>query len=429
MLSHRRDPYLWIHLAGLATVPVWLDGCLVGLAVGEPLVPPWLELATLGAVGTLPILWMQLQRPFYIFSVPGLALRPDKLSTQRRRLLTMQRGWFSRALVLMTAIALWGALYVLYQLAPVTTDIPWLAGQSRATGWGICAIAFLFANLFTLVPATIVPLFLASPRRLETIEPFAATQILQKFTVTGLRLGKILPEVATKESADEDPGEFEVAREASSASGARVADNLAARTTAKASPDLQTDLTTVADPSNAATHRSPASASKMATNQAAVSDVPDATTAPASAPGEQGDPAAEPDVTDVGDEGPPLVNTTEAWATDAAPQSLLPESAEPPAPAMTATSIPETSQATSTPLADESAIARHDANGDSTFSPADTSTIAAPEDLTDAPINRVDSLEDILTDEGETAQGPGSEDTFASHNGAGSLNSPESDET
>jgi hypothetical protein len=142
MSSHRRDPYLWLHLAGLATVPLWLDVCLAGLAIGEPIAPPWLEITTLTLIGTLPIVWLQLRRPVYVFGVPGLALRPDRLSEERRRLLTLQRSWWSRGLVLLTAIALWAVLYRLYQMAPMAIDLPGLAGQSRTTGWAICAGAF-----------------------------------------------------------------------------------------------------------------------------------------------------------------------------------------------------------------------------------------------------------------------------------------------
>lgn len=193
MSSPRRDPYLWIHLAGFATVPLWLDVCLAGLAVGDPIVPPWLELALLALVGTVPILWMQLQRPFYIFSVPGLALRPDKLEPERRQLLTMQRGWLSRGLVIISAIALLLALYGLYQLAPIAATITPFAAQSRATGWLIGAGAFLAANLFTQVPATVAPLLVASPGPIERAEPIESSCILKRFTVLGIRVAKILP--------------------------------------------------------------------------------------------------------------------------------------------------------------------------------------------------------------------------------------------
>jgi hypothetical protein len=46
MQPWRSDPYLWVHLAGLATVPLWIDLCLLGLAVGNPALPG-LELAVI----------------------------------------------------------------------------------------------------------------------------------------------------------------------------------------------------------------------------------------------------------------------------------------------------------------------------------------------------------------------------------------------
>jgi hypothetical protein len=67
MQPWRCDPYLWVHLAGLATVPLWIDLCLLGLAVGNP-TWPGLELGFIVAVGVLPVLVMQLRRPFYIFN-------------------------------------------------------------------------------------------------------------------------------------------------------------------------------------------------------------------------------------------------------------------------------------------------------------------------------------------------------------------------
>ena len=68
MRSFRLDPYLWVHLAGLAMLPVLFCGCLLGLAVGEPLLSVWVEMGFLVGLGVAPVLWMQLQSPFYIFS-------------------------------------------------------------------------------------------------------------------------------------------------------------------------------------------------------------------------------------------------------------------------------------------------------------------------------------------------------------------------
>ncbi|MDB9529857.1 low-complexity tail membrane protein [Oscillatoria sp. CS-180] len=222
----RRDPYLWIHLAGLATVPIWLDICLAGLAVGDPVVPPWLELTTLGWLGTVPILWMQLQRPFYVFSVPGLAVRPDKLGEDRRRLLSLQRTWVTRLWVVLSAIALFYILFWLYRLAPIAASMTPFAEQSRTTGWLICAVAFFLANLFVQVPATVVPLLLTAPETIETTTPYDAAAILNGFTVVGLRVGRLLPDWNVSVADDVMPAIDEVSQAASLAPDAVVLTDL-----------------------------------------------------------------------------------------------------------------------------------------------------------------------------------------------------------
>jgi hypothetical protein len=148
---------------------------------------------------------MQLQRPFYIFSIPGLAVRPDKLGEDRRRLLTLQRTWFSRALVCLSAIALFLALYWLYQLAPMAADMTPFAAKSRSVGWLICAGSFLLANLFVQVPATVIPLLLASPEQVAKTPPYEAAAILPQFMVWGLRLSAILPDLADPSAAPSAP--------------------------------------------------------------------------------------------------------------------------------------------------------------------------------------------------------------------------------
>lgn len=196
MTFSRRDPYLWIHFAGIATLPLWLDLCLAGLAVGDPVVPPWLELGTLGLVGTLPVLSMQLRRPFYVFSLLAIAVRPDQLGENQRRLLTRQRTWPSRLSTVLGAVALLAILAWLYQLAPIAAALTPFAGQSRATGWLICAIAFLLANVFVQVPATVLPLLLAPPDATIKSQPYEVADIRRDFTVVGLRIGRILPDLA-----------------------------------------------------------------------------------------------------------------------------------------------------------------------------------------------------------------------------------------
>jgi len=204
MTSFRRDPYLWIHLAGLATVPLWLDVCLAGLAVGDPAVPPWVELTALVLVGTLPVLLMQWQKPFYIFSLGAIALRPDRLNPQRRQLLSLKRSWLSRVLVLAVAVGLLFLLKMLYQLTPIAADMTPLAGRPRYIGWGVCAIAFFGANVFAQVPATVATLLIRTPHSVRSTAPYPVDSILKDFTVIGLRVGRLLPSPEDEGGADDD---------------------------------------------------------------------------------------------------------------------------------------------------------------------------------------------------------------------------------
>ena len=204
MTSFRRDPYPWIHLAGFASLPLWLDVCLAGLAVGDPTMPPWLELGFLGAVGGLPILWMQWRRPFYIFSLPAIAIRPDTLNEDRRRFLTLQRTWLNRLFSLMGAVVLLVVLAFLYQLAPIAAEMSPLTGQSRALGWLICALSFLLANLFVQIPVSVLQLLITSEETIQTVQPYEAASVLKDFTVVGLRVNRILPELT--EFANESVG-------------------------------------------------------------------------------------------------------------------------------------------------------------------------------------------------------------------------------
>lgn len=210
MTSFRRDPYLWIHLAGLAVVPFWLDVCFASFAASGPGIPPWLELGALGVVGAIPILWMQWQRPFYVFSLLIVAVQPAVLSEDRRRLLSLQQAWSGRLLCLMSAIGLLAALIFLYRLAPIAAPMTPLAGQPRAIAWLLCAIAFLLANLFVQVPASVVPLLITSAETFQNAQPYEPASILKEFTVIGLRVPRILPELVDNSratAAQADPSE------------------------------------------------------------------------------------------------------------------------------------------------------------------------------------------------------------------------------
>jgi hypothetical protein len=210
MKPWRCDPYLWVHLAGLATVPLWIDLCLLGLAVGSPSLPG-LELGFMGAVGVLPVLAVQLWRPFYIFSLPGLALRPRALHDDQRRLLTQFRRWRVRLGALVVPILLVWALVTLYPLAFLARDMTPFGDWGRLGGVAIAALGFLMANLFLQVPVAVLQVLATPDRRFQNVVPYPADRVAADFSWLGLPVGQILPAIAPPTSALQGSLEVQVA--------------------------------------------------------------------------------------------------------------------------------------------------------------------------------------------------------------------------
>ncbi|NJL45215.1 MAG: low-complexity tail membrane protein [Leptolyngbyaceae cyanobacterium SM2_3_12] len=206
MAAYRYDPYLWLHLAGVATVPLWLDLVLLGLAVDYPTFPN-LELGILMAVGVLPVLVMQLMRPFCIFSLVLLVLKPSALDDDRRRLLTLFRHWRIRLGALLVPLPLVWVLLWLYALAPVATDITPFASLDRAGGLALAAGGFFMANLFLQVPVSVLKVLLMSESQVKAANPYPLAQVTKDFTLIGLSVGKILPRVLPPASTPSPPAE------------------------------------------------------------------------------------------------------------------------------------------------------------------------------------------------------------------------------
>ncbi|HEY9762843.1 MAG TPA: low-complexity tail membrane protein, partial [Trichocoleus sp.] len=162
MRSFRLDPYLWVHLAGLAVVPLWLDLCLLGLSTGSPVFPIGIEIGFLSLVGALPILLMQLQKPFCIYSLLFLAVRPDRMNEDQRRTLRFFRDPLAKFLAGLAPLPLIWAVWRLYALAPLATDLS--PFPNHGIGLVVAAIAFLLANLFVQVPLGVLRVLLVPER-------------------------------------------------------------------------------------------------------------------------------------------------------------------------------------------------------------------------------------------------------------------------
>ncbi len=192
MRSSWSEPFLWIHLAGLAVVPLLLLLCWLCLAVGDPQFPVWVEFLLVAGIGITPILWMQLTRPFYIFSILVLALKPNQLTSEQQRLLSLFKTPIHQWLASAGAILMLGVLWQIYQLAPVATIVGFPL-TSQLLGLLLAGLAFLASNLFLQVPLSVLLVLLTSEAKLAVTEPFPLVKIFQDFTVPGWQVNRILP--------------------------------------------------------------------------------------------------------------------------------------------------------------------------------------------------------------------------------------------
>jgi hypothetical protein len=200
MQGFRRDPYLWVHLSGLAAVPLALGICLLALAVEKTFLPGPLQLLLIALFGIGPVLWMQLQRPFSIFSVLAIALRPEALSDEQRRILSWFRTPVSQAVAIVTALLMGVLFWQLVRLAPSVSSFTPLNGLAAFNVLLLASGSFLAANLFAQVPAAVLRVMVLSPSRFEAGVPYPSDRIRQDFTLLGLKLNRILPELSWVDS-------------------------------------------------------------------------------------------------------------------------------------------------------------------------------------------------------------------------------------
>ncbi|GFE68156.1 low-complexity tail membrane protein [Chroococcus sp. FPU101] len=193
MSSFRSEPFLWIHLAGIAAFPLLLQIAWLGLAVGEPLPGYWLEVIFLWIVAIAPIAWMQWQKPFDIFSLLFVALKPDLLTLEQLRILSLFKSQKHRVITVIGSLIMTVSIWLPYKLAPIATPAAAFLPQWRIIGLLIAGIAFLVSHLFLQVPLSVLGVLFTSHEQWEKTEPIAVSNIAQSFTLLGFRVRKILP--------------------------------------------------------------------------------------------------------------------------------------------------------------------------------------------------------------------------------------------
>ncbi|MEG4272259.1 MULTISPECIES: low-complexity tail membrane protein [unclassified Microcoleus] len=201
MRSFWSDPFLWIHLSGVATLPIFLGLCLLGLAVGSPLLPVWLEIFLVAVAGIVPVLWMQWFRPFYIFSILVVAVKPQNLSSLQQRILTRFKTKLNQGIAFFVAVLLAIILWQLYRLAPLAATVAPFPPSWRWTGLLLAVAAFLASNLFLQVSASVMAVLLTPESEFAATKPHVLEKIRQDFTIAPWQVDRLLPALAVETTA------------------------------------------------------------------------------------------------------------------------------------------------------------------------------------------------------------------------------------
>ncbi|WP_332981333.1 low-complexity tail membrane protein [Microcoleus sp. A003_D6] len=192
---------MWIHLSGAAALPIFLGVCLLGLAVGSPLLPVWLEMFLVAVAGIAPVLWMQWFRPFYIFSILVVAVKPQNLTNAQQQILTRFKTKLNQGLALFVAVLLGVILWQLYRLAPLAASVAPFPPSWRWAGLLLAVATFLASNLFLQVSASVMAVLLTPESEFAATKPHVLEKIRQDFTIAPWQVDRLLPALAAETTA------------------------------------------------------------------------------------------------------------------------------------------------------------------------------------------------------------------------------------
>jgi hypothetical protein len=151
--------------------------------------------------GIVPVLWMQWFRPFYIFSILLVAVKPQNLTSLQQRILTRFKTNLNQGIALFVAILLAVILWQLYRLAPLAASVAPFPPSWRWAGLLLAASAFLASNLFLQVSASVMAVLLTPESEFAATKPHVLEKIRQDFTIAPWQVDRLLPALAAETTA------------------------------------------------------------------------------------------------------------------------------------------------------------------------------------------------------------------------------------
>ena len=189
--SLRSEPFLWIHLLGISVFPIFIGITIIGLSIGDSYSFIG-ELILLTLITVLPIFWMQFKRPFNIFSVLFLSLKPERLNDRHKIILSLFKRFKHKFLSASAAVFMTALLWLLYHLSPLAVGTLDFVPQQRLLGLAIASVGFFASNLFFQIPLSALLVLSTKQVKLDRTSAYSVDKIERDFTTVGIQIDRIL---------------------------------------------------------------------------------------------------------------------------------------------------------------------------------------------------------------------------------------------
>lgn len=189
--SLRSEPFLWIHLLGISVFPIFIGITIIGLSIGDSYSFIG-ELILLTLITVLPIFWMQFKRPFNIFSVLFLSLKPERLNDRHKIILSLFKRFKHKFLSASAAVFMTALLWLLYHLSPLAVGTLNFVPQQRLLGLAIASVGFFASNLFFQIPLSALLVLSTKQVKLDRTSAYSVDKIERDFTTVGIQIDRIL---------------------------------------------------------------------------------------------------------------------------------------------------------------------------------------------------------------------------------------------
>lgn len=187
------DPYLWLHVLGLAFLPLSLALVAIALPWGMPLPFALGELVLIVLLGGVPVWALQILRPWNPFSFLCFQIPPERMDDRQRQILRLIQGTRKPLLNVLGAIAMVVVLWQIAHYAPLAGGVSAGFWQWRVIGLGLAIAGFFLSNLFLQMPLTLLPILLLSEKTISEIDPHPNVSIRRDFACWGLPMGHLFP--------------------------------------------------------------------------------------------------------------------------------------------------------------------------------------------------------------------------------------------